>query len=183
MAFSDKHHATPRERDLLLWMAAGCCSSEELATRFGLSVHTINNHFKNLMHRLGTSSKAGVLAMFITHLFACEPTATPKKRYLSVADALKPERIGTPRSEHALSDEQWARIQRALPIMPPPASSSLAQRDFIDAVLYRATTGIAWRKLPSRFGPWKNVHIRFCSWMHRGLWDDIFAALQIEVED
>jgi transposase len=31
-------------------------------------------------------------------------------------------------------------------------------RLFIEAVLYRAKTGMPWRDLPERFGPWKSVY-------------------------
>lgn len=53
---------------------------------------------------------------------------------------------------------------------------------FIDAVLYRARTGVAWRDLPARFGPWKSVYNRFDNWSKRGLWTHIFKALQLEVD-
>jgi transposase len=53
---------------------------------------------------------------------------------------------------------------------------------FIDAVLYRAKTGVPWRDLPEHFGPWKSVYNRFNNWSERGVWAQIFAALKIEVD-
>ena len=46
-------------------------------------------------------------------------------------------------------------------------------RLFIDAVLFRAKTGLPWRDLPDRFGPCKTVYNRFARWA--GL--DIFYYL------
>ena len=31
----------------------------------------------------------------------------------------------------------------------------------VDAVLFRAKTGVPWRDLPERFGPWKTVYNRY----------------------
>ena len=82
---------------------------------------------------------------------------------------------------HALTDEQWKRLE---PVLPKRRTGPKAQdREFIDAVLYRAKTGVAWRDLPERFGPWKSIYNRFSNWARRGLWDEIFKALRIEVDD
>jgi transposase len=60
---------------------------------------------------------------------------------------------------------------------------TLDDRTFIDAVLFRAKTGIPWRDLPERFGAWKTVFNRFSNWSRRGHWAAIFKALQIEADD
>ena len=84
---------------------------------------------------------------------------------------------------HALTDEQWARLK---PILPKPKrgpQSTRGDRLFIDAVLYRAKTGIPWRDLPERFGPWKSVYNRFANWARKGHWETIFRELQYEVDE
>ena len=53
----------------------------------------------------------------------------------------------------------------------------------MDAVLYRAKTGIPWRDLPERFGPWKSVFNRFDNGSKKGLWERLFKALQIDVDE
>jgi transposase len=80
---------------------------------------------------------------------------------------------------HALTDEQWARLQRLLPVVRTGPEAKRGDRLFVDAVLYRAKTGIPWRDLPERFGPWKTVYNRFTRWAVLGVWEDIFKALQI----
>jgi hypothetical protein len=62
---------------------------------------------------------------------------------------------------HALTDAEWHRLEQVLPVQPSGPTSTLGDRLFIDAVLYRAKTGLPWRDLPERFGPWKTVHNRF----------------------
>jgi transposase len=54
---------------------------------------------------------------------------------------------------------------------------------FIDAVLFRAKTGLPWRDLPERFGPWKSVYNRFANWARKGHFAAIFRDLQIEVDE
>jgi putative transposase len=37
--------------------------------------------------------------------------------------------------------------------------------------------------LPERFGPWNSVYNRFYNWAERGVWERIFKALQLEVDE
>jgi len=83
---------------------------------------------------------------------------------------------------HALTDEQWSRIEPLLPGKRTGPESTLGDRSFVDAVIYRAKTGISWRDLPERFGPWKSVHNRFSNWARRGVWASAFKALQMRVD-
>jgi transposase len=84
---------------------------------------------------------------------------------------------------HALTDEQWARLQPALPKQKRGPPAIRGDRLFIDAVLYRAKTGVPWRDLPERFGPWKSVYNRFANWARMGHWETIFRQLQYEVDE
>jgi len=59
----------------------------------------------------------------------------------------------------------------------------LGDRLFIDAVLYRLKTGIPWRDLPQRFGPWKTVYNRFSLWSRRRHWEAIFKCLHVEFDE
>lgn len=84
---------------------------------------------------------------------------------------------------HALTDEQWSRLQEVLPKNRPGPKPKIGDRLFIDAVLFRAKTGVPWRDLPERFGPWKSVYNRFRNWARRGAWEEIFKELQLEVDE
>jgi transposase len=83
---------------------------------------------------------------------------------------------------HALTDEQWSRIEPLLPSQRTGPAATLGDRSFIDAVIYRAKTGVSWRDLPERFGPWKSVYNRFSNWARRGIWASVFKALQMRVD-
>ena len=60
---------------------------------------------------------------------------------------------------------------------PTRARSKIGDREFINAVLFRAKTGVPWRDLPERFGEWKNIHTRFSRWAKSGVWENLFKTL------
>jgi transposase len=84
---------------------------------------------------------------------------------------------------HALSAEQWKRLQAVIPKQKAGPAATRGDRLFVDAVLFRAKTGLPWRDLPERFGPWKSVYNRFSNWAKKGYWETIFKELQLEVDE
>jgi transposase len=53
----------------------------------------------------------------------------------------------------------------------------LSDRLFLEAVLYRARTGLPWRDLPPEFGDWNAVFQRAKRWRLTGVWDRLFDML------
>ncbi|SBU94222.1 Putative transposase of IS4/5 family (DUF4096), partial [Streptomyces sp. Ncost-T6T-1] len=45
------------------------------------------------------------------------------------------------------------------------------RRQVLDGILWKLSTGAAWRDLPERYGPWKTVYERFRRWSADGTWD------------
>ncbi|RYF31960.1 MAG: IS5 family transposase [Cytophagaceae bacterium] len=84
-------------------------------------------------------------------------------------------------NRHALKDRQWAKIARILP-KNSGRPAKLGDRNFIDAVLYVAKTGVPWRDVPDQFGSWKTIYNRFRRWAVAGIWQNIFSALAIREE-
>jgi transposase len=80
---------------------------------------------------------------------------------------------------HAISDHDWARIEHLLPGQPGQhGKGAKDNRLFLDAVLWIAKTGAPWRDLPERFGNWNSVWRRFDRWAKKGVWRQVFEALQ-----
>lgn len=44
-------------------------------------------------------------------------------------------------------------------------------RQVIDGILHQVRTGVHWRDLPERFGPWKTVYERHRPWSADGTWE------------
>lgn len=82
-------------------------------------------------------------------------------------------------SRHDISDDRWAVIEQLLPGRRGQHGGVAANnRLFINAILYIAKTGIAWRDLPSEYGNWDTVYHRYNEWCKTGRWPRIFEALQ-----
>lgn len=78
-----------------------------------------------------------------------------------------------------LSDEEWQRVESLLPGRPgSPGRSGDNNRLFLEAVLWIVRTGAPWRDLPERFGDWNSVFQRFNRWAKKGVWQQVFDALQ-----
>ena len=84
---------------------------------------------------------------------------------------------------HALSDAQWVRLEPLLPRRPQGRKATQGDRLFVEAVIYRARTGVPWRDLPERFGPWKSVYNRFRNWARKDVWAQVFRELKLDVDD
>ena len=82
-----------------------------------------------------------------------------------------------------LEETQWQRLQRLLPKQKAGPEAIRGDRLFIEAVLFQAKTGLQWRDLPERFGPWKSVYNRFSNWAKKGHWAAIFRELQLDVDE
>jgi len=48
----------------------------------------------------------------------------------------------------------------------------------INGVLFRVRTGVPWRDLPERFGPWETVYKRHRRWSADGTWELLLAQIQ-----
>ncbi|MFD7258809.1 transposase [Streptomyces sp. NPDC059874] len=56
-----------------------------------------------------------------------------------------------------LPDAEWERLRAFLPVSNRRCGRWRDHRQVIDGILHRVRTGVQWRDLPERFGPWKTV--------------------------
>jgi len=82
-----------------------------------------------------------------------------------------------------LDERQWSKVAVILEGQRGAGRRGKDDRSFIEAVLWWRRTGVPWRDLPECFGPWKTVFNRFDRWSKRGKWDQLFCALQTDVDD
>ena len=69
---------------------------------------------------------------------------------------------------HELTDEQWAVIEPLLPLSGAKGRPRVDDRRVINGMLCKCKTGIVWRDLPERYGPWKTICNRFWRWSRNG---------------
>jgi putative transposase len=80
-----------------------------------------------------------------------------------------------------LSDEQWALIERHIPVYPGGRPRTTAMRAVVDAIFYILRTGCQWRYLPKDFPPKSTVWRYFDEWRYNGTLDLIHDTLRRKV--
>ncbi len=80
-----------------------------------------------------------------------------------------------------LSDEDWALLE---PLLPKGRKSArVDDRKIVNAIFYVLRTGMPWRDLPARYGPYTTVYDRFNRWSRRGIWKRAFDRLASKSRD
>lgn len=80
---------------------------------------------------------------------------------------------------HAISEADWDRVRPLLPGQPGPHGGVADDnRRFLDAVLWIARTGAAWRDLPERLGNWNRQWRRFDRWAKAGRFEALAAVFR-----
>lgn len=82
-----------------------------------------------------------------------------------------------------LTEVEYAQITPLLPVIKPQRGGRWRDhRQAINGILFRVRTGVPWRDVPSRYGPWKTLYKRFTRWQEDGTWARIEAALQADAD-
>ncbi|MER6390522.1 IS5 family transposase [Streptomyces sp. NPDC001523] len=77
-----------------------------------------------------------------------------------------------------LSDAEWERPRLFLPVSKGRCGRWRDHRQVIDGILHRVRTGVQWRDLPERFGPWKTVYERHRLWSADATWERLLQQVQ-----
>ena len=85
---------------------------------------------------------------------------------------------------YELTDQEWEQIAPLLPAQNTgkPGRPPKDNRLMLNAMVWLARSGAAWRDLPERYGPWTSVYSRFRKWIDDGILDNIFRVLSLEAE-
>lgn len=78
---------------------------------------------------------------------------------------------------HELTDTQWTRLEPLLP-QPKRGFAPHDRRRTLNGILFLHATGLPWRDLPERFGPWKTVYERHRLWSNDGTWETLLRHVQ-----
>ena len=83
-----------------------------------------------------------------------------------------------------ITDKQWKTIEPLLPKQRgrPGRPYKGSHRMTLEAILWIARTGAPWRDLPSEFGKWNTVYRRFRRWSEDGVFAEVLAALEGELD-
>lgn len=81
-----------------------------------------------------------------------------------------------------MTDAQWERLEPLLPVSNGRCGMWRDHRQVVNGVLYQIRTGVHWRDLPERYGPWKTVHERHRRWSADGTWERLLRRIQAEAD-
>ena len=79
---------------------------------------------------------------------------------------------------HELTDQAWAQIQPLLPVNGRPGGQWANHRQVLNGIVWKLSTGVPWRDLPERDGPWQTCYERFRRWQADGTWQRLLAHAQ-----
>ena len=81
-----------------------------------------------------------------------------------------------------VTDEQWKVLEPLVPVAKPGGRPrAVSERQMINAILYIARGGCAWRMLPKEYGPWETIYGHFWRFRRDGTWPRIHDALREKV--
>ena len=84
---------------------------------------------------------------------------------------------------HELTDSEWSKLAPLLPPQKPPRGRpAVDHRRILNGIAWKLSTGVPWRDLPERYGPWATVYSRFRRWAVAGVWDRVFEAVQQQAD-
>lgn len=73
-------------------------------------------------------------------------------------------------------------IEPLLPTSGTKGRPRVDDRRVINGMLFKAKTGVAWRDLPERYGPWKTVCNRFWRWSRTGTLSTLVTKVRVIAE-
>ncbi|WP_371101686.1 transposase, partial [Streptomyces sp. PU_AKi4] len=78
---------------------------------------------------------------------------------------------------HELTDQEWELLA---PLIPRAATGRprVSDRQVINGMVYKIRTGISWRDLPERYGPWQTVYTRFRRYAIDGVFTRALQQIQ-----
>src|SRR5262245_65840169 len=82
---------------------------------------------------------------------------------------------------HELSDRQWAALALLLPPeQPRTGRPNHDHRTILNGILWMLATGVPWRDVPERYGPWPTLYSRFRRWRLAGVWDRVLGRVHAQ---
>ncbi len=83
---------------------------------------------------------------------------------------------------YEISGYEWKQIKELFPKenTGKPRKPLKDNRTMLNAMVWLARNGAAWRELPERYGSWETVYSRFRKWTEDGAIDNIFRILSLD---
>jgi len=81
-----------------------------------------------------------------------------------------------------VSDVEWTVLEKHIPVAKKGGRPrNVSTRAVVNAMLYIARTGCAWRYLPREYPKWQTVYTYFRAWQRDGTWERLNGKLREQV--
>ncbi|MFD5721602.1 IS5 family transposase [Streptomyces sp. NPDC127036] len=82
---------------------------------------------------------------------------------------------------HELTDVEWELLA---PLIPRATTGRprVEDRQVVNGMVYKIRTGVSWRDLPERYGPWKTVYTRFRRYALDGVFTRALQQIQARAD-
>lgn len=80
-----------------------------------------------------------------------------------------------------LSDVEWEFVRPLLPASLR-GRKRLDDRTVLNGIVWKFRTGVGWRDVPERYGPWATLHTRLRRWALDGTFDRMLRAAQTKAD-
>ncbi|MFF8300237.1 MULTISPECIES: IS5 family transposase [Streptomyces] len=82
---------------------------------------------------------------------------------------------------HELTDQDWDLLAPLIP-SAPTGRPRVDDRRVINGMVYKIRTGLPWRDLPDRYGPWQTVYTRFRRYALSGVFTQALQQIQAQAD-
>ncbi len=81
-----------------------------------------------------------------------------------------------------LTEKQWELLEPLIPAISQEAANVVyTRREIVNGILYVLRSGCPWRLVPHDLPAWGTVYWYFRRWRDEGVWDQVLAALRMQV--
>lgn len=160
--------------------AAAWLEETEATEQRARDLEALADMARTRLHDMTPAEQGEVLALLDVRVTITGPVPKPKLGLsCSLAEWFKENSRLVPAE---LTDDMWALVEPMVSAWEPehPNSRLVPGRQMLDAMFYKARTGVRWSDLPERFGLWKGIHSRYKRWRNIGMWDRVMEALPDE---
>ncbi|MFD4043811.1 IS5 family transposase [Streptomyces sp. NPDC058605] len=137
------------------------------------------------MHARVARAASGNLSRYFMAYFLTAGTLEAHTRHgLPLGSVFKDHRVvdhGGVIRRHELTNQEWELLA---PLIPRAATGSprVSDRQIINGMVYKIRTGISWRDLPERYGPWQTLYTRFRRYALAGMFTRALQQIQARAD-
>ena len=74
-------------------------------------------------------------------------------------------------------------VSKLMPSDGRPGGRWRDHHDVVNGLFWKLSTGVPWRDIPGRYGPWQTIYDRFVCWRRNGLFGRLLECLHLRLDE